>query len=50
VRNSRPKSELPKIKEEAATDKDKQARQRSIDTERQARESDAGKKKKYRQR
>jgi len=37
MQNSNPKSELPAMKEKAAKDKDKQARQKSIDKERQGR-------------
>jgi hypothetical protein len=39
MNDGNPKSELPAIKEKAAKDKDKQARQKSIDKERQRRSS-----------
>lgn len=46
MRNNKPKSEMPAMKEKAAKDKDKQARQKSIDKERigQTRESGVFKK------
>jgi hypothetical protein len=34
MQNNNPKSEMPAMKEKAAKDKDKQARQKSIDQER----------------
>jgi len=34
MQNNNPKSEMPAMKEKAAKDKDKQARQKSIDKER----------------
>jgi hypothetical protein len=37
MRNNNPKSELPAMKEKAAKDKNKQARQRSIESEKKGR-------------
>jgi hypothetical protein len=42
MRNNKPKSEMPAMKEKAAKDKDKQARQKSIDKERMGRTRGGG--------
>ena len=42
MRNNKPKSEMPAMKEKAAKDKDKQARQKSIDKERMGQTRDSG--------
>jgi hypothetical protein len=44
MRNSKPKSEIPAMKERAAKEKDKQGRQKSRDKERKVRASAAGNK------
>jgi hypothetical protein len=42
MRNSKPKSEVPAMKEKAAKDKNRQARQKSIDKEKKGRVSGLG--------
>jgi hypothetical protein len=42
MRNSKPNSEMPAMKEKAAKDKDKQARQKSIDKEKKGRAGGSG--------
>jgi hypothetical protein len=42
MRNSKPKSEMPAMKEKATKDKNKQARQKSLDKEKMGRAGGAG--------
>jgi hypothetical protein len=42
MRNNKPKSEIPAMKERASKDKDKQARQKSIDKERMGQTRESG--------
>jgi hypothetical protein len=42
MRNSKPKSEMPAMKEKATKDRDKQARQKSIDKEKKGRAGGSG--------